>query len=580
LEHKDIPESYCRVFLLDNDGKVIRDFGELEPGPAESLPASSLIGLVEAGRFADFLKTVRAHGAATPEMRIPLASAGGSFLFRGSQTPYGILVFARVASELGDAAPMEEAPGPGPVQDVPDLLANLAHDLKNPISGIIGACQFLGEDGPEKLSAAQLRVLASIESSARKLLQIADGLPRHGGAEPRLSSGGANSGLNREQEKELAAQELGSLQLMVNGIAHDFNNLLGGIVATSELMLELPDDMPTAEPVKSIKAAAMQATKIVRQLQTYAGHGQAALEPVSFSGLVEEMLYLLQVTIPKNASLKTDLAADLPPVMANAAQMRQVILNLVVNAAEALSTEPGVITVRTELEDGSNRHPVSGEAGAADADYIRFEVSDTGRGMTEEIRRQAFDPYFSTKSSGRGLGLTVVQGIVRSHGGVIRVVSEPGKGARFEVLLPYASKPAGGEDLPARANSADRIDASPGSILVVEDEESLRLGVSKMLRKRGFSVIEAGDGCEALEVFRAHESAIRVVLLDLTIPGLTSGEVLAEMRKARPDIKVILTSSYSEEIVGALAGQRTWPFIRKPYQLTDLVAMIQRASKD
>jgi CheY-like chemotaxis protein len=214
--------------------------------------------------------------------------------------------------------------------------------------------------------------------------------------------------------------------------------------------------------------------------------------------------------------------------------------------------------------------------------YVRLEVSDTGSGMTSEVQTRIFDPFFTTKSTGRGLGLAAVQGIVRSHSGAMKVVSSLGQGTRFEVLLPCVDlqvQPI--PDIVAQASAREvEVANATGTVLLVEDEDTLRLAVSKMLRKKGLSVIEAVDGSAAVNLFRANEPDIAVVLLDITLPGMSGLEVFAELRRIRPDIKVIITTAYSQETTVPTGGdQQFWAFIRKPYQLNDLWNLILAACR-
>ena len=267
---------------------------------------------------------------------------------------------------------------------------------------------------------------------------------------PRFESSGAFAGyvgsctditeLKRTQEEALARQKLESLGVLAGGIAHDFNNLLGSIVANSELVLsELPDGSPASEGVESIKNVAGRAAEIVGQMMAYAGQEDTVFEPVDLSGLLHEMLEFLKVSISKRATLKVTLPEKLPAVRANAAQLRQVVLNLITNASEALGEQEGVISVAvTQVRSG----PSDSAPNLSRGDYVRLEVSDTGCGMTEEIQSKIFDPFFTTKFAGRGMGLAAVKGIVRSHGGTINVVSAPGQGSRFEILLPCSSESA------------------------------------------------------------------------------------------------------------------------------------------
>jgi CheY-like chemotaxis protein len=208
--------------------------------------------------------------------------------------------------------------------------------------------------------------------------------------------------------------------------------------------------------------------------------------------------------------------------------------------------------------------------------YVRLEVIDTGCGMSEEVKSRIFDPFYTTKFSGRGLGLAAVPGIIRSHGGALRVESAPGRGTRFEILLPYTSEVSQPERNGTAAAVPGVRNGVSGAAMVIEDEHSLRIAVSKSLRKKGFSVIEAGDGHSAIHLFRTTPG-IDVVLLDMTLPGMSGIEVLAELRKIRPDIKVILTTAYSREMAMSSVGeQRISDFIRKPYPMAELLGMLQK----
>jgi two-component system, cell cycle sensor histidine kinase and response regulator CckA len=396
---------------------------------------------------------------------------------------------------------------------------------------------------------------------------------------PRGEPGGAFAGyigsciditdLKRTQDEGLARQKLESLGVLAGGIAHDFNNLLGGILAEAELVeSDLAAGLPAGEEITRIKAVAIRGAEIVRELMIFAGQDQASLaEPVDLSRLVEEMLELLKVSISKQVVLQVNLDQNLPAVFGNAPQIRQVLMNLVINASEAIGEQAGVIHV------GTSR--VTGRQGSGQ--YVRLEVSDTGSGMTEEAKAKIFDPFFTTKFVGRGLGLAVVQGIVRDHGGTINVVSTPGRGATFQVLLPCSLKrvlrPSAGS-----STGAEQANNRVGTILIVEDEELLRIAVSKALRKRGFSVIEASDGSAGMELMQKHKDDIDVILLDVTLPGRSSREILDEVRRIRPNLKVILTSAYDRNTVEAsFTGLPITSFIRKPFQLSDLAGMLQDA---
>jgi CheY-like chemotaxis protein/two-component sensor histidine kinase len=306
----------------------------------------------------------------------------------------------------------------------------------------------------------------------------------------------------------------------------------------------------------------------------YAGSESDALEPVDVSKLVEGMQGLLAVSVSRHAALVFDLGDGLPAVRARTAQLSQIVLNLVVNASEAIGDRDGVIRVTTKRTtiDDAQAIVKTVPAGA----YVQLEVSDTGCGMSREIQGKVFDPFFSTKFSGRGLGLAVVQGIVRGLNGAIQITSESGAGTTVEVLLPCVETATKADTHPASAIADAAPPARRGTLLIVEDEEPLRLAVAKMLRKSGLEVLEAGTGSAAIELIRSRGIEIDVILLDLTIPGSTSQEVHAEAVQVRPAVKVILTSAYSEEIAkSTISSPLICGFIRKPFGLGDLVQTIQ-----
>jgi PAS domain S-box-containing protein len=386
--------------------------------------------------------------------------------------------------------------------------------------------------------------------------------------------------LRRTQEEALAKQNLEGLGVLAGGIAHDFNNVLGGILAQAELVEpDLPVGSAPIQEIQRIKAAALRGSEIVRELMIYAGQDQTHLvEPVDLSRLVGEILELLKVSISKQAVLRTDLSDDLPPVLGNSPQIRQVVMNLIINASEAIGDKKGVIALTTTLVSGAKDLAPNSAAELPLGDYVRLEVSDTGGGITEEAKEKIFDPFFSTKFAGRGMGLAVVQRVVRDHGGVITIVSAPGQGATFQVLFPCRSKEAPEIHSVITSAGLEQSNARTGTILVVEDEEILRLAVSKLLRKIGFSVMAASDGSAAIDLVRTHKDEIDVILLDLTLPGLSSREVFEEALRVQPNLTVVLTSAYSKEAVDAsFPGLRITHFIRKPFQLGELGGVLRDA---
>ena len=370
------------------------------------------------------------------------------------------------------------------------------------------------------------------------------------------------SDLKRSRDESVARQKLETVGRLAAGVAHDFNNLLGGILAQADLGLaEIAGGSSPDQVLRHIGTVAVRGAGIVRQLMIYSGQDSPAVEPVDVSALVQDMIDLLGVVVSKHAALRTELLRNPPLVQANPAQLRQVAMNLVTNASEAIGEHDGVITIRTASAGGGR---------------VLLEVEDTGCGLTPEVQGRLFEPFFTTKPTGHGLGLAVVQRIVQSLGGEIRFVSAPGHGAVFRVLLPVSHAAA----RPPAPGRHSRLAESPnlqGTVLVVEDEEMFRSAVAKMLRIKGMRVIEAGDGDAALQLVRDGAESISVVLLDITLPGATSREVFAETRRLRPQTKIVLTSAYTET-----AWERSDPrfefdaFIRKPYHLQDLLALLRR----
>jgi PAS domain S-box-containing protein len=368
--------------------------------------------------------------------------------------------------------------------------------------------------------------------------------------------------LRQVQKQLFARQKQDSVATLAAGIAHDFNNLLGSVVGNAELaQVEYQAGLSPLEALSRIRGVALRGSEIVRQLMAYAGKETDLTEPLDVSAIVGEMVELLKVSISKHARLDVDLGKALPPVRANAGQVRQIAMNLVTNASDAIGDRDGVIRIATSQK----------------GDHLTIGVSDNGIGIPPEMHSRIFDPFFTTKSAGQGMGLAVVQGIVRVLGGEIHLASELGNGASFEVLLPCAksSIETNASPLPAAGSSQGPREAT---VLIVEDEDALRQPVSKMLRKSGFDVLEAADGTAAIELLRARTSEIGVVLLDLTIPGASSADVVAEVMKLRPDLKVVLTSAYSSEVAAQIDAPAVQGFVRKPFPFNDLLRALRAAS--
>jgi PAS domain S-box-containing protein len=387
----------------------------------------------------------------------------------------------------------------------------------------------------------------------------------------------------RSQQESFARQKLESVGTLAGGIAHDFNNLLGGVLAQAELGLcELAAGSNPEEELNTIRNVAIRGSEIVRQLMIYAGKESGVAGLVDVARVVKEMIELLRVSVSKHVALEIDLTPNLPAVWANAAQIQQIVMNLVTNASEAIGDRDGVVHLTTGDVKVSQNFSGAISDRLPEGDYLQLEVSDNGCGMPPETQAKVFDPFFTTKAAGHGLGLSVVDGIVRGLGGTIRVSSELARGTKFQVLLPCAETAAGvGEaKIPARVMSGfeQPTCSEESTVLVVEDEDSLRQAVAKVLRKAGFGVLQASNGSAAIDLLRAHEAKIDVVLLDITIPGASSIQVLTEAAQTRPDIRVVLTSAYSQELLVRFRSlSQVCDFIRKPFELTDLVQTLRRA---
>jgi two-component system, cell cycle sensor histidine kinase and response regulator CckA len=381
----------------------------------------------------------------------------------------------------------------------------------------------------------------------------------------------------RGQEESLARQRLEGLGTLAKGVAHDFNNLLAGVLAQTELALEqLTAESSPEKELWNIRKAALGGSEIVRQLLIYAGKESASVRMVDLSQAVQEMLEPLKVSVSKRALLEANLGQDLPKVRANGAQIRQIVMNLVMNASDAIGDQDGVIGLTTRfVKSGTGS---SGEIPdrLADRDHLQLAISDNGRGMSPEIQTKEFDPFFTTKSAGHGLRLAVVDGVVRDLGGEIHVTSQVDKGSTFQILLPCDETAAVETRNPGPATEGLARLPQGVTVLIVEDEDMLRSALSIMLRQAGVEVFEAADGSSAIEILRAHGGKVDVMLLDLTLPGASSQEIVAEASKGRPDIKVMFTSAYSREMVAkAIDVVQIHDFIEKPFRVADFMKKLR-----
>jgi PAS domain S-box-containing protein len=382
----------------------------------------------------------------------------------------------------------------------------------------------------------------------------------------------------RAQQEDFARKKLESVGILAGGIAHDFNNLLGGVLAQAELALEeCGAGLQPYPALTAIRNVAVRGSEIVRQLMIYAGRERESPGLINVSQIVVETFELLKLSLSKRVVLVTDLGSNLHPVWASPGQIRQIVMNLLTNASDAIGDRNGQVRVSTRHVSPSPDQAIA--KGLIEGHYLQLEVSDTGCGMSQEMQSKVFDPFFSTRGAGHGLGLAVVHGIVRSLHGAISIASEMGKGTTFQVWLPCAETSAEPIDDRVLAVSETPRRSQQLAVLVVEDEDPLRQAVMKMLRKVGFSVVGAADGASAIDLLRANPNNIDLIFLDVTIPGASSHDVLAEAAQTRPDIRVVLTSAYSQEmLMPSMSGPQIYEFIRKPYRLGDLVQTLRKVA--
>jgi PAS domain S-box-containing protein len=388
----------------------------------------------------------------------------------------------------------------------------------------------------------------------------------------------------------LNTQRLESLGVLTGGIAHDFNNLLVAILGNADLaLMDMAPHAPYRGWVEQIKLAARRASELTNQMLIYSGRGAHAAEPPDLNVLVAEIGDLLRVSISNKVVLNCERADEVLLVDADASQIHQVVMNLVINASEAIGDEQGTVTIRIgEVDVGEEiASPIVVGEDLPEGRCVSLEVADTGCGIEAAARSQLFDPFYTTKSAGRGLGLAAVLGIVRAHRGAIEVRSQVNQGSTFRILLPAVESSVAehsedrgpqGQDLPGG-----------GTILVVDDEEGVRDVAKGMLEREGFRVITAEDGREAVRIFRTVSAEIDAVLLDLSMPHMDGGEALREMRRLRADVKAILCSGYLEDRARGLCdGPGQASFLRKPYDSETLLGTlrevlaseVRRESKD
>ncbi|MGC4000799.1 MAG: response regulator [Anaeromyxobacter sp.] len=385
------------------------------------------------------------------------------------------------------------------------------------------------------------------------------------------------------ERRLLHAQKLESLGILAGGVAHDFNNLLQAMQGNLDLAMgDLTPDAPAREPLRQAVRAARRATDLTRQLLAYSGKGRFVVRPLELGALVRENAHMLRASVPHTCAIAVHLAEGLPPIEADVGQLQQVVMNLITNAADAIGARPGTITITTGRRAGGpgalegNR---VADARPAEA-YVALEVADDGCGMDQATLARIFDPFFSTKAVGRGLGMPALLGIVRGHGGALFVDSTPGRGTRVKVLFPVrpgATAPA--EAAPHLTPAPLRPPPAAGTVLVVDDEELVRRAAESMVRRLGMPVLAASGGQEAVALIRARPGEVRLVLLDLSMPGMDGLATLDALLAIAPGLRVILSSGFDEQSsLGRERGGRFAGFLQKPYSVAELREALARAA--
>jgi two-component system CheB/CheR fusion protein len=380
----------------------------------------------------------------------------------------------------------------------------------------------------------------------------------------------------RIQEEQRQSQKMEAIGHLAAGVAHDFNNLLTGMMGNASLLLDsLPKDASERVMAQKVVEAGERAADLTRQLLAYAGQGRYYVEQVDLSDVALQTSRLIHASIPANVQLRLDLEKDLPKLLADPSQVQQVVMNILINAAEAIGSGNGLVLVRTGRQTVGHEQLVDlyQQATLAPGQYVFLEVKDNGVGMNEETKRQIFDPFFTTKFTGRGLGLSAVLGIINQCKGTIQIHSVPGRGSTFRVMFAVAE----GSQARTAAHDEDPKLAGSGTVLVVDDEELIRTYNKLTLEQHGYTVLLAENGQRGVELFWERSEEIRLVLLDMAMPVMNGLEALECIQAIRPDVPVIICSGLGEAAVERqFEGKRIAAFLPKPYTVAQFLRTIQK----
>jgi len=365
------------------------------------------------------------------------------------------------------------------------------------------------------------------------------------------------------ERKMLETQKLESLGVMAGGIAHDFNNILAGVLGHADLMLHSPDLPPALRPgLEAVASGAQRAAELTMQILAYAGKGRVVSESLDLNRVIDEITSLIAVAATRHCTVERRLAPGLPRVEADSAQMRQLVLNLLINAAEAVGRTGGLVVLETAPEELTRGQldGLSFGAGLAPGPYVRLAVADNGCGIEAATLERIFDPFFTTKFTGRGLGLAAVQGIVRAHRGALQVHSTPGGGTRFHIWLPVAEHAVA----PPQPDAGPPL--GPGAMLVIDDDLAVLEVASELLRRVGLECYTAPGGPAGLAMIERGLPDLLAVLIDLTMPEMGGEEVVRAIHKLRPGTRVVLMSGYSAaELAGLRVGGQVHAYLQKPF---------------
>ncbi|MGV7227887.1 MAG: ATP-binding response regulator [Nitrospirales bacterium] len=383
----------------------------------------------------------------------------------------------------------------------------------------------------------------------------------------------------RHETERQYAQKLESLGVLAGGIAHDFNNLLMAIVARAGLALRaLPPDSPARNHLKIIEKSGLRGGELANQMLTFAGETQLVFQPINLQQFLKDSQSFLRSTVSRRITLTLNLGTDLPPIYGDRSQLRQLLMNVVTNAAEAIGDQDGTISINTSTLDTStqdfSQYHIMGDLPWGPC--VSLNIQDTGNGMKPELIPKIFDPFFTTKFPGRGLGLATLLGLVRGHGAAIAVRSQVGQGTEFFFIFPSNKKPSAQRSPSVTLPMKPLINSSPTKILIVDDEEEVRTACSLILNEIGFDALVAQDGKAGSRIFEQYQDEIALVFLDLTMPHLDGGQLAKVIKGLNPHVPILVSSGYAEEEAMKHFTQSTISaFIQKPFQVEVLIAKIQ-----